>query len=193
MDTANLKKFDLSFPGHWIAGPDRDWAFETALILSLVESAFIRAVASYAMFEPVTASNVQLFDLGQSKYERCLNGIYATSFIVSLDAISKLLEALKKYLRPPDTVITFISEYESAFGHLKHIRDSMAHIEDRGRGVDKYQRRIPTYFLILGAFIEGRFGFTASDGKYYEIELSESTLFSAQQIIQKIINAYGWE
>lgn len=193
MDTSKLKKFDLSFPGHWIAGSDRDWASETALILSLAESEFICAVASYAMFEPVTASNFQQFDLGQSKYERCLNGIYATSFIVSLNAISKLLEALKKYLRPPNTVITFISEYESAFGHLKHIRDSMAHIEDRGRGVDKYQRRIPTNFLILGAFIERRFGFTASDGKFYEIELSESTLSSAQQILQKIINAYGWE
>jgi len=104
-----------------------------------------------------------------------------------------LLEALKKYLNPPNSVVIFISEYEAIFGHLKYIRDSVAHIEDRGRGVDKHQKRIPTNFLILGAFIERRFGFTASDGKFYEIELSESTLFSAQRILQKIISAYSWE
>lgn len=194
MNTAELKKFDLSFPGHWIAGSDRDWAFETALILSSLENEFVRAVASFAMFEPITTSNVEQFaDLNQSKYEGCLNGIYATSFVLSLDAISKLLEALKKYLNPPSTVLIFISEYEAIFGHLKHIRDSIAHIEDRSRGVDKYQRRIPTNFLILGAFVERRFGFTASDGKFYGIELSESTLLSAHRILQGIINAYTWE
>jgi len=91
MNTTELKKFDLSFPGRWIAGSDRDWAFETAHILSLVEDEFVRAVASYAMFEPITTSNVEQFDLWQSKYESCLNGIYATSFVLSLDAISKLL------------------------------------------------------------------------------------------------------
>jgi hypothetical protein len=193
MDTAALKKFDLSFPGHWIAGSDRDWAFATAQVLWFSEDEFIRAVTSYAMFEPITVNKVNQFYLRQSKYENCLNSIYANSFVFSLDEISKLLGVLKKYLGPPNNVLEFISEYESIFGHLKFIRDSIAHIEDRSRGVDKCQRNIPTNLLILGGFRERRFGFTASDGGFYEIELSESTLFSAQRILQNIINAYNWE
>lgn len=194
MDITELQKFDLSYPGHWIAGSDRDWASETALILSLLEARFVRAAVSYAMFEPITAINVKQFaDLKQSKYERCLNGIYATSFVFSLDAISKLLEALKKYLNPPDAVLTLISEYETIFGHLKHIRDSAAHIEDRGRGFDKYQEKIPANLLVLDTFIERRFAYTAGDGRLYEVELSESTLLSAHRILQGIINAYNWE
>ena len=54
MDESQLHKFDLKYPGHWIIGPDRDWAGDTSHVLSLVEDQFLRAVVTYAMFKPVT-------------------------------------------------------------------------------------------------------------------------------------------
>ncbi len=194
MDIKQLQKFNLCFPGHWIAGEDRDWAFEIALLLSQIEEEFVCAVASFAMFEPITIDNAKEYShFDKTKYERCLNGIYASSFVLSLDAISKILEVLKNHLHPPCSAVQYIFEYESNFGELKFIRDSIAHIEDRIRGVDKNQRIIPTNILILGSFNERRFGYTGSDRNLHEIEIAESTLFTAQRIIQKIINAYNWE
>jgi hypothetical protein len=194
MDFDELNRFDLHYPGHWIAGSDRDWAGDTSLILSYIDEEFVRAVSSYAMFEPVTAHNVNHFlEKSRSKYASCLNGIYATSFVISLDTIAKLLNVLRKYLAPPNAALRLILKYESTFGHLKHIRDSIAHIEDRGRGVDKNQKRILSNFLVLGAFNESCFEFTGSDGTLYGIEISEPTLMSAYEILQGIINVYYWE
>jgi len=193
MNIIELQKFNLTYPGHWIVGSDRDWTNNTSNMLSSVDSEFVSAVSSYAMFKPITADYVKQFH-DKSKYERCLNSIYATSFVFSLDAISKLLNALKIYLSPPDAVLDLISEYETIFGHLKHIRDSVAHIEDRSRGFGKNKKKIPTNILSLGLFINERcFEITGSDGNLYRVELSDSTLLSAHKILQGIINTYTWE
>lgn len=194
MSTNRLDKFNLKRPGHWIAGADRDWAFETDLMLTLVENEFICAVVSYDKFKPVTVANVQQYiDRQPTKYERCLNSVYAKAFVYSLDSITKILKALKRYLNPPNSVKQFISEYESNFRNLVHIRDSLVHIEDRGRGLDKHKKKVPANILALGVFVETRFEVTAANGIRYGIEISESTLTLAHKILQSMINAYKWE
>jgi hypothetical protein len=192
MNPSELHKFDLTHPGHWIVAADRDWAWETSLVLEHIESEFIRAAASYAMFEPITLSTIGHLE-NQSRYERCLNGIYATAFVYSLDSISKLLSAINDHLTPPDSVRLLISEYEGCFGNLKNIRDSIAHIEDRGRGLDRNKKALLSHFLVLGCMNERRFEYTGNDGKIYGVEISEPTLLLAHRILQAIINAYVWE
>ena len=197
MDITRLEKFDLTYPGHWIAGPDRDWASETAQMLSLAESEFIEAVASFAMFEPVTATNVkQSLHITRSKYKSCLNSIYARAFVYSLNTIRMLLNKLQEHFNPPDAAKVLISEYDNRFRNLKHIRDSSVHIEDRGRGI--YRRKgkeheVQSTVIVLGCFSERRFDFTGEDGRCYGEEISESTLLLAHRILQAIINAYNWE
>lgn len=194
MSTNRLDKFNLKHPGHWIAGADRDWAFETYLMLTLVENEFICAVAAYDKFRPVTVENVrQYIDRQLTKYESCLNSIYAKAFVYSLDSITKILKALEEYLDPPDLVKQFISKYKSNFGYLVDIRDSLVHIEDRGRGLDKHKKKVPTNILVLGAFFETRFEVTAANGTRCGVEISESKLTLAHKILQSIINAYEWE
>lgn len=83
-------------------------------------------------------------------------------------------------------------EYKKLFGHLKHIRDSAIHIEDRGRGKTRKQEPLDTHIIIIGCFIERRYTFTGEDGRQYEIEISESTLKKAKSIIQESINSYSW-
>jgi hypothetical protein len=192
-----LKEFDLTFPGHWIEGEDRDWAFQTQHILSLIQGLFTEAVVSYALFQPITGANVRdyiaRFKRGdESAYERCLNGLYAKAFVFALDGIEKLINRLVITFNPPKEIKNLHKKYKSRFGHLRHIRDSAIHIEDRGRGKTRKQEPLDTHIIVLGCFIERRYTFTGEDGKQYEIEISESTLRTAKAIIQDIINSYSW-
>ena len=193
IDVNSLKQFDLNFPGIWINGDDRDQAFQIRHVLGLIQSLFVEAVASYALFQPITAQNVRDFiDRDESPYERCLNGLYAKAFVFALDGIEKLLNRLSVNSNPPQEVKRLHEEYKRYFGHLKHIRDSAIHIEDRGRGVTRKQERLDTHVIVIGCFIERRYTFTGEDGKQYEIEISDTTLNIAKSIIQNIINSYSW-
>lgn len=191
MNPKQLTQFDLHFPGHWIEGTDRNWASESYLVLSNIQGLFIEAVAAYSKFDPITEKNYKN-KIYESPYSRSLNSIYAKAFVFALDGINKLLSRLCKYLDPPATIKTLRKEYESRFGHLKHIRDSAIHIEDRGRGKTRHEKPLNTSIIIIGSFIDRRFGFTGEDGKQYEIEISDITLLSAKEIIQKVINSYTW-
>ena len=197
LDYKSLKKFDLTFPGHWIEGEDLNQAFEVQHTLSLIQGLFIEAVVSYALFQPITAENVrdciERFKTGgETLYERCLNGLYAKAFVFALDGIEKLFNRLVAMCNSRKEIKQLYEEYKKQFGHLKHIRDSAIHIEDRGRGKTRKQEPLDTYIILLGCFIERRYTFTGEDGRQYEIEISESTLIKAKSIIQELINSYQW-
>ena len=191
MDIDDLTQFDLYFPGTWIEGVDRNWASHNRLALSNVKSLFEEAVAAYWKFDPITAENY-MDKMDEPLYVRCLNSIYSKAFVFALDGINKFLFKIQKYLNPPKPIEKLITEYKNHFGHLKHIRDSAIHIEDRGRGKTRNERPLDTGIIILGSFIERRFVFTGEDGNQYEIEISDTTLHTAKEIIQKIINTYTW-
>jgi len=186
-----LTQFNLSFPGHWIEGDDRNWASESYLTLSHIKGLYEEAVVAYSQFDPITAENYK-DKINEPIYSRCLNSIYAKAFVFALDGINKLLLKLCRHLHPPEQIKTLKTEYENRFGHLKHIRDSAIHIEDRGRGKTRREEQLNTNIIILGSFIEIRFSFTGEDGRQYEIEISDTTLLSAKQVIQKVINSYTW-
>ena len=194
MNPNNLSRFDLNFPGNWIAGDDRDLAFETFQLLKIVKDQLLRAVVSCSLFQPISEKNIRKrLDEHLSEYEACLNSIYATTFVLSLDTIAKLLHTLRRNLEPPTQARDFVDRYQEQFGQLKYIRDSIMHIEDRGRGKDRNQENIPASFFVLGVYVENRYEFTGEDGNRYSVEISENTLLAARKIIQDIINAYKWE
>ena len=193
----NLNQFDLIFPGHWIEGKDRDQAFQAQHILSLIQGLFIEAVVSYALCQPITADNVREYmdecqRDDETPYERCLNGLYAKAFVFALDGIEKLFNRLVEMSNSPKEIKLLYEKYKTLFGHLKYIRDSAIHIEDRGRGKTRNQEPLNTHIIVLGGFIERRYTFTGEDGRQYEIEISEPTLKKAKEIIQEIINSYSW-
>lgn len=193
MISDNLRQFDLYFPGSWIEAADRDWAFQSKLVLDQIEDLFVESVAAYSLFRPMSLEDYRgLMNKDYSRYERCLNNLYAKAFVFGLDGINKLLSRLCQNLEPPTAILPLYAKYNKIFGHLRHIRDSAIHIEDRGRGVTRTQKPINTNLLILGSFIEKRFSFTGEDGEIYGVEISETTLNEAKAIIQEVINAYSW-
>jgi hypothetical protein len=168
----SLKQFDLTFPGHWIEGEDRDQAFQVKLILSLIQGLFVEAVVSYSLFQPITAENfrdcIDRFErVDETSYERCLNGLYAKAFVFALDGIEKLFNRLVAMCNPPKEIKQLHEEYKKLFGHLKHIRNSAIHIEDRGRGKTRKHESLDTHIILLGCFIERRYTFTGEDGRQY--------------------------
>lgn len=191
MKSDKYSHFDLRFPGYWIEGRDRDWASQNRLVLMHIENLFTEAVAAYSRFQPITSQNYRDF-IDKDRYEKCFNGIYAKSIVFALDGIEKLLCRLCEQLNPPEAVVSFCKEYSRQFGHLKHIRDSAIHIEDRGRGVTRSQKPLDTNIVLLGSFIGNSFIFTGEDGQQYEVEISERTINRARKIIQNIIDAYTW-
>lgn len=196
IDLNDLSRFDLYFPGHWVSGDDRDWASQVAHALGLVQGLFVEAVAAYDLFQPITQENALEYiqrKRDESPYERCLNNMYAKAFVFSLNSIGEMLRHLSDDTKSPISIQGQHEEYKRRFGHLKHIRDSAIHIEDRGRGRTRHQKPLRTHLIVLGGFIERRFTFTGEDGKQYEIEISEGTLQTVRQIIQKLIEAYTWE
>ena len=121
-----------------------------------------------------------------------MNSIYAKAFVFALDGIGKLIIGLCNSLHPPAEIRTLRDEYKNHFGHLKHIRDSAIHIEDRGRGKTRNDEPLNASIIILGSCIDNRYSFTGENGKQYEIEISNRTLLEAKDIIQKIISSYTW-
>ena len=191
MNIAELSQFDLRLPGNWIEAVDRNWASENYLTITNITSLFEEAVAAFYKFDPMTYENYQN-KMDEPPYIRRLNSIYAKAFVFALDGINKLIFKLCTFLQPPEPVLGLKAQYELSFGHLKHIRDSAIHIEDRGRGKGRNEKSLNTSIIILGSFNESRFGFTGEDGKHYEIEISDVTLHKAREIIQNIINSYKW-
>lgn len=191
MNIEDLIQFDLYFPGNWIEGTEKEWASDSRLALYNIKDLFEEAVAAYSKFDPMTAENY-MEKIDEPPYIRCLNTIYAKAFVFALDGINKLLSRICKYLDPPASINILKKEYESSFGHLRHIRDSAIHIEDRGRGKTRHEKPLNTNIIIIGSFIDRRFSFTGEDGNQYEIEISDTTLLLAKEIIQKVINSYTW-
>ena len=208
MDTHSLRQFDLHFPGHWIEAPDRDWAFDNQHVLSLIEMLFREAVVAYSLFRPLvipgTTEEILQQRENESPYDGCLNSIYAKAFVFALDGIQKILSRLCEFLEPPQVVKSLVEEYEKEFGHLRYVRDSAIHIEDRGRGMKKpsgrvgirSQKRVPANIILLGCLkathTATNYCFTGEDGKQHEVEISEAELLKAKRIIQAIIYSYQW-
>ena len=193
MNNEHLKRFDLQFPGIWIDNEDRDLAFNIQNILSLIQTLFIEAVASYGLFQQITPEKIRKSFEEESRYERCLNGLYAKSFVFALNGIEKLLQSLvDENMYPPIEVSKLYEEYKKVFGHLKHIRDSAIHVEDRGRGFTRKQKPIAAQILVIGSFRDNFFTFSGENGQLYEVEISCATLDTAKEIIQKVIDSFKW-
>ena len=107
MNLNDLARFDLYFPGHWVIGDDRDWAFRVKLELGLVQGLFAETVAAYALFQPITRENALEYIEGkrdESPYERCLNSMYAKAFVFSLHSFGELLHHLSEDTSSPTVV-----------------------------------------------------------------------------------------
>ncbi len=190
MDGSCFARFELKRPGYFVSGESPEWEDGATHLLWHMEREFKLAIVSFCMFEEIEREKKQK-DLISSPLSE-LKQIYARSFVVCLDSTNKILKALKKDFNPPGDISPLIKAYDRAFGHLKHMRDSIAHIEDRGRLRDKKKKPIKSGVVCFGNFIEKGYVIIGADGTNYQIEISETVLESVQSILQKVLDAYEY-
>ena len=137
-----------------------------------------------------------------------LTFVHAKSFVYALDQVAKALGMLARQpLAPP--IASVITQQETAWTaalpDLKGVRDSSHHAEDRLRRKGKRGQDIqlqpinnemisaPSGALLAENLINNRFGWTMEDGNYGEVEVSETTLVKARDIVQAVFDApWSW-
>lgn len=179
----NKNEENHELPGIWIDHSDRDWAFLVQMLLDGVLDQLDEARIVLPLFEEKNGLGAQL-----TGADRRLHLIYAKSFVYALDAATQLVLVIQKQKQLPAMADNHCTRFLSQFGELRNLRNSLHHIEDRLRGFGLKDKPIPTSLLVLGCFRNNKyFGATTSDGRYVEIEISDSVLMQAYSIIEDLI------
>jgi len=130
--------------------------------------------------------------------------VHAKSCLYALDTLQKALAHLCRTASVPHDVLEARDDFEAAFPSLTHVRDSAHHVEDRVRGkardkqiqlkpvVNEAVRAPDGGVLIVQSLINNRYGGTLADGTYGEVEVSTDSVAQAQQVVQRVLNAYTW-
>jgi hypothetical protein len=148
------------------------------------------------------------------EYQTILPFMYARLFLLSVESIWKLISALEHQseivaeghsLGNVVAIRHAKASFHKAFPDLKGVRDTTAHLEDRGRGLDRNRKSLdlkpvsnrlfnaPAGVLAIESLNGNRIGSTMSDGNYGEVEVSIETLRVVQESLQAIIDAFNWE
>jgi len=133
--------------------------------------------------------------------------LHARNFTISLAQLKRALAALAKIDTGParKAIVEALDGLDRAIPALKEVRDSVEHVEDRRRGLGRDKKKLPAVpfdgtFIVGGANLQigealrgDRFGTTASDGSFVEVEVSDATLEAARAAAQAVFDALPWQ
>ena len=132
--------------------------------------------------------------------------VYARAFLYALDAFDKFLGVLSKTKSVPAELIKLHGMMASAFPHLREVRNSVQHLEDRSRLLNQKGKRIDLKpinnsmvnapgggVLMLNCLNGSNYGSTMSDGHYGEVEVSPKSMIKLQEILQAVLQVFKWK
>ena len=137
-------------------------------------------------------------------YQDRIPFIHAKSCVYALDTLQKTLRLLAKVPDVPIDIAEALKEFELAFPDLVQVRDSSHHAEDRVQGKRRKDRidlkplaneaiHAPGGGVLVVDMLNGnRYGGTLGDGSYGEVDVSPQTVSTAQQCVQRALNAFDW-
>jgi hypothetical protein len=157
-------------------------------------------------FEAEVQAKRELWAEGQApeRWGRALHWMYAREFVYSLDTLAKALGELAKEPGSPSNVDAVLAKLRASVPGLKDARDSLHHLEDRALGRAKDGKPIVAQPLATGSIQTGggllmienldgsRFGITAGDGRFVEVDVCRATLEAARLAVQEAIDAFKW-
>jgi hypothetical protein len=133
--------------------------------------------------------------------------IYARAFLYALDAFDKFLGVLAKETNVPEQVVELHAEIAEAFPHLRGVRNTAQHLEDRSRGLGAGREPKPLDLkpitnnfinapsggvLVLNSLNGSRYGSTMSDGHYGEIDVAPESMQHLQRILEGVLQSFQW-
>lgn len=144
------------------------------------------------------------------EFENKSSMMHARAFLYALDTFDKLLGVLAKEKDVPEQVTQFHTQFIEAFPHLRGVRNTVQHIEDRARGLGAGFRGQPPKpldlkpisnwiadapagnVLILNALSGSKYGSTMADGNYGEIDVSVESMQLLQKILEGVLQSFKW-
>jgi hypothetical protein len=130
--------------------------------------------------------------------------IYAKAFLYALDGFDKFLGVISKEPGIPAGVVEAAGRVTEFFPHLRGVRNTAQHLEDRTRGLDQRKKKIdlmpvengafsaPSGGLFLNCLNGTQYGSTMSNGHYGEVDVSPDSMQKLQNLMQDVINAFNW-
>lgn len=138
--------------------------------------------------------------------ERSIPFIYARTFLYALDAFDKFLGVLSKTDRVPAALSTIHERMTLAFPHLRGVRNSVQHQEDRSRrlgtggkplqiqAINNGMVNAPAGVVLLLNCLNGyKYGSTMADGHYGEVDVSSGSMTKLQEILQSVVEEFKWK
>jgi hypothetical protein len=131
----------------------------------------------------------------------------ARAFLYALDSFDKFLNVLKRQPNVPPKLEDMYIKFGSEFPHLRGVRNSSQHMEDRSRGLGAGRNPQPLELkpidnqlikseggaLVLNSLFGTKYGNTMADGHYGEVDVSPQSMEALHAIFQDILNAFDWK
>lgn len=132
--------------------------------------------------------------------------IHANSFLNALDTIDKFIKVISEEDGAPAQIKQLHTQLSIDFPHLRAVRNSAQHLEDRARGLGagKVPKPLklppmdngfvvaPQGALMLNNLFGTKLGYTMANGLHGEVDVSEESLQKITSIIQEVFNSFPW-
>lgn len=175
---------------------NRDLAFTIHNLLDMAVDQFNEAVLACELFTPLYTHHVSIREQDwvgpMDAKESRLISLYAKSFVCSLDATRSFLFVLARQQALPTLTVNACREFDQEFGYIRDVRNSIQHIEERALGLTQGGEPLQVRLILLGNFLNNRFGFTTGKGGYAEVEISEPILQNVRAGLEKVIWSVNW-
>ncbi|MEO4174595.1 hypothetical protein [Acinetobacter pittii] len=145
-------------------------------------------------------------------FKRNLPHFYAKSFVFALDNFQKSLKVISLIPNLPNhlEIERILKEFDGHFIHLRGVRNSAHHMEDRIRGLGPYNKRLGKKekikpkpidehgikadggAMLINCLLNNNYSFTNDDGSLGKVEISELSMSVFQKCLQQLLNSFKW-
>lgn len=145
-------------------------------------------------------------------FERNLPYFYAKSFVFALDNFQKSLNVISLIPNLPNVleIKRILEEFDNHFIHLRGVRNSAHHMEDRIRGLGPYNRKTGKKekiqpkpvdehgvktdggAMFINCLLNDNYSFTNDDGSLGKVEVSDISMSVFQNSLQQLLDAFKW-
>lgn len=120
--------------------------------------------------------------------------IVTRGFVYELAVFRNMLRAVASHTTDEVACESAVSTFDGKVPDLVPLRDTLAHLDERyrglsrGRGINPQPTSVQGETLDLGLVLEsGRIGAHAADGQFRQVEISDSTVEAATELFQTVV------
>jgi len=202
----SLNIYILNRPGHAAMHPVTGKRVEPVHFVMIIEEELFKALASVVGFSDgyekhmismsrfsgdhnVSLDDLRLYRLGDSIDSQMMH-IFAESFVNSLDMIFRWIRLSDKTISGMND---FLLKYAAIMEIVKDIRDSIAHSDERNRGLGKNKKPITDQLQIHGNLRGDILQITTADKIVRELPINLQIFNMVCSIVEEYFRLYKWE